>query len=276
MLPARGAGYSIGTSTRQARANMPAVSLDLEMRGEGPDLVLLHSLLADRASFASLAERLAGERRLILVNMPGFGASPPAEPLAGYADRIIALFDELSLPPADVIGNGLGGFVALAMAARHGERLRRIVAIGSAASFTEPGRATFRALADKAERDGMAALADAAVRRMFTDSFIAGHPEIAAERAAAFRAMEPGVFAKAARALAALDLSADLPRIRNPVLVVAGERDGATPPGLGRDLAARLPEARFVELPGLGHAPHVEAPDAVVAAVSPFLGLRPS
>jgi 3-oxoadipate enol-lactonase len=253
---------------------MPAVSLDVEMRGEGPDLVLLHSLLADRASFAPLAERLAGARRLVLVNMPGFGASPPAEPLAGYADRIVALFDELSLPPADVIGNGLGGFVALIVAARHGERLRRIVAIGSAAAFTEPGRATFRALADKAEREGMAALADAAVRRMFTDSFIAGHPEIAAERAAAFRGMEAGVFAKAARALAALDLSADLPRIRNPVLVVAGERDGATPPALGRDLAARLPDGRFVEFPGLGHAPHVEAPDAVVAAMAPFLELR--
>ena len=61
--------------------------LDVETSGSGPDVVLLHSLLTDRSSFAELAGRLATERRVALVNLPGFGKSPPAEPLAGYADR---------------------------------------------------------------------------------------------------------------------------------------------------------------------------------------------
>src|SRR5690606_31084004 len=76
---------------------------------------------------------------------------------ADYADAVAGVFDDLALPPeTDVLGNGLGGFVALALAARHGARFARMVLVGSAIAFPEAGRATFRALADKVERYGMA------------------------------------------------------------------------------------------------------------------------
>ena len=255
---------------------MGGTGLDVEIVGAGRNLVLLHSLLSDRRSYRALAGRLAGERRLILVNMPGFGASPAgAAPVDGYADAIANLFDDLALPrDTDIVGNGLGGFVALSLAIRHGERFDRAVLIGGAVAFPEAGRATFRALAEKAERDGMAALADTAVRRMFADAYVATHPEVAAELKSVFAGLDPRVFAAAARALAALDFGPDLGRIANPVLVVAGELDGATPPALGRELARRIPGAAMIELPGLGHCPHIQDADAVIRAVSPFLGLR--
>jgi 3-oxoadipate enol-lactonase len=160
------------------------------------------------------------------------------------------------------------------MAARHGERIGRIVLLGAAVAFPEPGRATFRGLAEKVEREGMAGVADVAVARMFPEDFIAAHPEIVAERRAVFLRIDLSVFAAAARSLATLDLSAELDLIRNPVLVVVGEKDGATPPGLGRALAERLPDARFIELPGIGHAPHIQAFDLLVTTIAPFLGLR--
>jgi 3-oxoadipate enol-lactonase len=258
---------------------MPMAGIDLEVVGEGRDLVLLHSLLTDRSSYAALAARLAPERRLILVNLPGFGASPRlapgGEPLAGMADRIAALFDDLSLPPGtDVLGNGLGGFVGLTLAIRHGARFARLVLIGSAVAFPEPGRATFRAMADKADTEGMAALAGAAMLRMFPQAYIDANPAVIADRTAVFNAIDPHVFAAACRALASLDLASDLARIANPVLVVVGEHDGATGASLGQDLAARLPDAGAVVLPGAGHAPHMQAPDALAAAIGPFLGLK--
>lgn len=247
--------------------------LDAETFGSGPDIVLLHSLLSDRSSFTLFAERLPRERRVTLVNLPGFGASPPAEPLDGYADWVVELCRSLGTKP-DIIGNGLGSFVALIAAARHGEEIGRIVLLGAAVAFPEPGRATFRALAGKAEREGMAAIADAAVERMLNADFVVAHPDIAADRKAAFVRINPAVFAAAARSLSTLDLTDEVKRVRNPVLVVAGEKDGATPPALGRDLAARLPDARFVELPGVGHAPHIHAPDLLIETLRPFLELR--
>ena len=246
--------------------------LDVETIGKGPDLVLLHSLLTDRSSFAGLARQLADRRRVTLVNLPGFGSSPPADPLVGWADRVADLCDSLggSAKP-DILGNGLGSFVALLVAAQHSPEVGRLVLLGAAIAFPEPGRATFRGLAEKAEREGMAPIAEVAIARMFTPDFVAAHPDIVAERKAVFLRIGPAVFAGAARALATLDLSAEVERIRNPVLIVVGEKDGATTPALGRELAARLAHARLVELPGVGHAPHIHAPDLLVATIGPFL-----
>jgi 3-oxoadipate enol-lactonase len=253
-----------------------APQLNVEITGEGRDLVLLHSLLSDRTSFEPLAARIAGQRRLILVDLPGFGGSPPVGPALGdYAQAIAGLFDDLALQPGtDVLGNGLGGFVALALASQHGARFQRMVLAGSAIAFPETGRATFRALAEKVEQDGMAAVAGAAMRRMFPEAFIAANPDLVAGREAVFRQIDPGVFAAACRALAALDLSAEVAGIRNPTLIVVGAEDQATPPALGHALADRLAQAEVTVLPGLGHCPHIQDPDAFVAAIAPFLGLR--
>ena len=247
--------------------------LDVETIGSGPDIVLLHSLLSDRSSFLGLAHRLAPERRVSMVNLPGYGTSPSAEPLHGYADRIAAYCEALGPAKPDVVGNGLGSFVALTLAARHGARVGRIVLLGCAVAFPEQGRATFTALAEKVRQGGMAAVADIAMARMFPEDFIAAHPDVVAERRAVFLRIDPSAFAAAALALATLDLSPEIDRVRNPVLLVVGEKDGATPPALGRDLAGRLPDARFVELPGVGHAPHIHALDLLIATVGPFLGL---
>lgn len=250
------------------------MKLDTETIGTGPEIVLLHSLLTDRTSFRGLADRLSKERRVTLVNLPGFGGSPPSEPLVGWADRVAEMCLSLGFSAKpDVLGNGLGSFVALTMAARHGAQIGRIVLLGAAIAFPEQGRATFRGLADKVEREGMASVADIAVARMFPEDFLAAHPEIVAERKAGFQRIDPSVFAAAARSLATLDLSAELELIRNPVLVVVGERDGATTPALGRALAQRLPDARYRELPGIGHAPHIQALDLLIATIAPFLDL---
>ena len=249
------------------------MKLDTETIGTGPDIVLLHSLLTDRTSFAALAARLAQQRCVTLVNLPGFGASPPAEPIAGWADRIADLCGELGPSKPDILGNGLGSFVALTLAAHHGELVGRLVLLGAALAFPDQARATFRSLAERAEREGMVSIADVAVARMFTGDFVAAHPDIAAERKAVFLRIEPAVFAAAARSLATLDLTDEVERVRNPVLIVVGEKDGATPPVLGRALADRLADARFVELPGVGHAPHIHAPGMLIETISPFLGL---
>jgi 3-oxoadipate enol-lactonase len=255
---------------------MSGPGLDVEIVGRGRDLVLLHSLLSDRTSFEPLAARIAEQRRLILVNLPGFGTSPSAGPALGeHADAIAGLFDDLALPPTtDILGNGLGGFVALHLAIRHGEKFERMVLVGSGIAFPDAGRATFRGLADKVEQSGTGVVATVAMRRMFPDAFIAAHPEVVAGREAVFRGIDVAVFAAACRALAALDLAPELPKVRNPTLIVVGTEDQATPPALGQALADRLTDARLTLLPGLGHCPHIQDPDAFVAAIGPFLGLR--
>ena len=112
-------------------------------------------------------------------------------------------------------------------------RFERMVLVGSAIAFPEAGRATFRALADKVEEGGMAAVVDAAMRRMFPEPFIAANPEVVAGREAAFRRIDPAVFAAACRALAALDLSGELSASRTRPCSWSAPRTRRRRPGSG-------------------------------------------
>ena len=246
--------------------------LDIEKCGEGKPLVLLHSLLQDRSSFAEIARRLAKQRTVYNVNMPGFGTSPKADPLDGYADAVSEAFAAHGIgADVDVIGNGLGGFVALALALRHGQKLNRMVLVGSAIRFPDAGRAAFRGMAAKSQSDGMDALVDQALLRMFPAEHIAAHPDEMEPLKDVFRSIDPDVFAAACLSLAELDLTERLDRIAIPTLVAVGEHDAATALPLGRALAETLPNGRLEVLTGLAHAPHLQDPDRFLAVVMPFL-----
>jgi 3-oxoadipate enol-lactonase len=178
---------------------------------------------------------------------------------------------ELGGGPAVLLGNGYGSFVALTLALRHGALVSRLVLAGTGAAFTEPGRAAFRAMAGAAAAGGLAAVADTAMRRLFSPEFQAANPALVEARRERFLATDPAVFAGACAALAALDLRDRVGALDVPALVVVGGEDEATPPPMARELAVLLPDARLVELPGLAHVPQLQDPDRFAAAIETFI-----
>lgn len=257
------------------RITIQGADLEYDEIGYGRPLILLHSLLADRTAFEHVAPLLAPERRLLMVSLPGFAGSSAAEPsVEAYADRIAGLFGALGLPEdTDVLGNGFGGFVAVALAIRHGHLFDRLVLADTGMTFSPEGRKAFDVMAAKASEGGMAALADIAMRRLFPDSFLEANPVVVERCRDALLRTDPDMFARACQVLARLDLSGEVPEIRNPTLVVVGSLDAATPPVMARAIAGAIPGARFLELDGLGHAPHVQAPERFVAALTEFLSI---
>src|SRR5262245_58451835 len=245
--------------------------VDVEQTGSGPDLVLLHSLLTDRSVFDRVVPKL--RRRLTLINLPGYGGSSPAgTDIEGYADRIAAVLEALKLPrDTAVLGNGFGGFIAVMLAVRHGQRFGKLIAAPALAGFPEAAKQPFHRMAGLVSEKGMGAVLDAAIQRMLPAAFAAANPNVVAERKASLAKADPACFATACRALASLDLSASLSRIDKPTLVMVGSEDATTPPALARELAAGIAGAKFVELKGCGHCPQVEDPTAFVAAVEAFL-----
>jgi 3-oxoadipate enol-lactonase len=250
-------------------------ALDIIEAGAGKPIVLLHSLLADRAIFDKIVPILARQRRVIVPDLPGFGGSSSAgATIEGIADRIAGLFDALELgTTADVLGNGFGGFVASALAIRHGATFDRLILADTGTGFTPEGKQSFFAMAERVRQSGMEAIVDVALKRLFPEDFIAANPAIMAERRAALVKTNPEFFAEACHALAALDLTAHIGTIRNPTLVVVGELDAATPPEMARALAKALPGAALIEMPGCGHAPMAQAPEAFIKVISKFLDL---
>lgn len=254
---------------------VPEGTIDVAETGQGRPLILLHSLLADRTVFDRVAPTLAKTRRVILPDLPGFGGSSAAgADISSIADRVSQLFGALDLPrETDVLGNGFGGFVASTLAIRHGDRFDRLILADTGLGFDEPGRAAFHGMAGRVREGGMNAVIQIAMRRLFPESFLASRPDIRAEREAALARTDPKLFALACEALARLDLSMEIGVIRNPTLVLVGELDAATPPPMSYSLAQAIAGARLVELPGLGHAPMAQDPDAFLSAISTFLNL---
>jgi 3-oxoadipate enol-lactonase len=258
---------------------MPIIELDglkveYTQTGTGKDLLLLHSLLTELSVFEQVLPALAASRRVTCINLPGYGASTPADftSVADYADHVARSMDALKLPAStDVFGNGFGAFVALEMAIRHGARFARLLVADTVASFPEPARLPFRGMAEKVRAHGMQAVLDTAIGRMFPAEFQAQHPEVVAERKARLAPANAECFARACLALAALDLRAQLGGVRNPALVMCGALDQTTPAALAQQVAKAIPGAQYREIADSGHCPMLEQPQALVAAMIAFL-----
>jgi 3-oxoadipate enol-lactonase len=259
---------------------MPIISVDgatvdVAEAGSGRDLVVLHSLLAERSAFDRVVPALACNHRLWLVNLPGYGESTAAgSSVEDYADHVARAIRVLGLTAeTDVLGNGLGGFVAVALACRHGEMFGRLIVADALATFPPEGKEPLWRMAKRVKDQGMTAVLDAAIQRMFAPAFIAANPAVVAERKEALAKADPQCFEVACAALAQVDLEPLLAGIRNPTLVMAGALDAATPAPLVRRLAAAIPQAKFVEIGECGHCPQLEKPETFVKIVEEFIGV---
>ncbi len=240
--------------------------------GEGPTSLVLHSLLTDRSAFDDVTGPISG--RFLTLDLPGFGESDPAGPVIDeYAHRIGAVIEALGLERdgLTLIGNGLGAFVALGTAIHHGDLFDRLLLVGCGAGFPETAKGAFTAMIEAVSSGGMEAVIPIAVRRIFTDEYLATHPEAVEARAAVLRQTDVMAFVTACTALQSLDYKGLASTVSNPTLIVVGEDDQATPPQLAEELHGLIPGSTLVRLPGVAHAPQIQDPGAFVNGTRRFL-----
>lgn len=239
--------------------------LHSERSAEGPGLplVLAHPIGASLRFWDALLPHLARHGPVLRYDLRGHGDSPvsPAEgSIDGFADDLLRLADAQGLQRFDLCGVSLGGMVALAVAARAGERVHRVVVSSTAASVAPPPTG-WNARREAALKEGMAPLAGPMVERMFSPAFRAtGHPLIGTLKAV-FEGMSPIGYAAAVSILRDADLGPLLARVAAPTLVVAGLQDPLCTPEKQQALADALPHARLATL-DCGHFPPVEEPAA--------------
>ena len=254
----------------------PVNGLDMyyEIHGGGAPLLLLHGAYMTIDLMDAILSGLAASRQVIAVEQQGHGHTADIDRPITYeqmADDSAGLLDHLGVERADVVGYSMGGGIALQMAIRHPGIATKLILADCGAAFSEPGREAFRNMAAATKAKGLAAITDVAMRRLFAPEFQADHPDLMADRRAAFLRTDPEVFRAACDALAGLDLRPELGKVNVPVLVLVGEHDEATPPPMSHELAAGLPQARLEIIPGCAHVPQLQSPDVFLDAIGDFL-----
>lgn len=255
-------------------------ALEYEVRGDGPDLLLLHAFPFDLSMWDDVVAALAPHARCLRFSARGFGSSSPAGALLsmeGIAADAVALMDHLGVSRALVCGLSMGGYAALAMARAHAPRVTGLALCDTRAEADgAEARGNRAALAAAVRAQGIAPVVDAMLPRLLGATTQRERPAVVARARAAMERAAPAAVADALAGLAArADQTGFLREIRVPTLCLAGEEDVLTPPTDAQRMAEAIPGARLALLPGSGHLPCFEAPGALADRILELLATRP-
>lgn len=238
--------------------------------------VVLHGFTGSAAAMAPLTSRLPDP--VLALNLPGHGAGPISDDPAGYtmAAAVAGVVNATAhLERFALVGYSMGGRVALHVAMAHPDRVTTLALIGARAGIDDPVERAKRiaadeALADRIESEGIEWFADYwADRPLFATQRTRLSVDQQAEIRAQRLACDPRGLARSLRGMGAGAVEPVGCRLRElamPCALIAGA-DDAKFAAIADRMASAIPQATICEIPGAGHAAHVEAPDATAAAV---------
>lgn len=252
----------------------------LRRLGQGPRLLLLHGTGASAASWWPVARCLAPRFEILMPDLPGHGES------AGFADHraslprmgaaLAALLRALDWRPQWMAGHSAGAAVMLQLQLAESAEAEGLLAVNAAlrplpglAGQLFPPLARWLARQDWLQRQAAARAAQApALQRLLAST----GSRLDAQGQAQYQAL----LSKPAHVRGALDMMAHwdleplrplLPKLRQPLWLLAGNADATVAPQQSERLAAELPGARYLPLEGLGHLAHEEAPARVASLI---------
>jgi 2-succinyl-6-hydroxy-2,4-cyclohexadiene-1-carboxylate synthase len=230
----------------------------------------LHGFTHTGASWDPVRAALGERYRAVAPDIRGHGAAAEALPVT--LEAVIAdIASAAPVEPFTLVGYSMGGRIALHVALALPERVDRLVLTGASPGLADPGERAERRAADEALADEIEGMGiDAFAARWAQTPVLAGQPpDVGALVDADRRRNTPAGLARALRGLgtgALPSLWDRLAEVPMSVTLVVGERD-AKFTAIAAEMAARLPQADVVTVPGAGHAVHLEAPEAVAGLI---------
>lgn len=260
-----------------ARIALNEVTLNVEERGTGPALLLVHGYPLDHQMWRHQIEALSGAARVIAADLRGFGQSDVTSgvvTMQRMADDLAELLDKLAIrEPITLCGLSMGGYVAWQFALRHRDRLGKLILCDTKAAADTPEVAKGRLeTAQRVLAEGAQAIVDGMIGRLFAPQTLERQNDVVQATRRVILSTSPEGIAAALRGMAERpDVTGQLASIDVPALVVCGTHDGISPPEEMRQIADALPQGQFVEIADAGHMAPLENPTAVNAAISAFL-----
>lgn len=258
----------------------------VHVEGSGPILLFAHGFPFDSRIFLPAIKKLATRFTCVAPDLRGFGMTklganghnPVGQPrvkMGRYADDLASLVAILSCQHHNksekivFCGLSMGGYIALAFARRHPERLAGIVFCDSNEVPDSTVKARGRMmLADTIDALKLPSFVDRMIPNLLAPETLAEHGEVSSELREIMASQTPDAIAAGSRGMASRPDSSDvLPTLEAPVLVLGGDHDQlSTPVGLD-EIASKIPHATRVTIPHSGHLPPLENPDAFADAI---------
>lgn len=236
----------------------------VETKGQGETLILLHGLFGTLDNFQYLLRDFGKTYNVIAPIMPVFELPLRHVSVAGLVDFMVGFVDFKKLSKFHILGNSLGGHIALLYALKEPSHVLSIILTGSSGLYEKAMGTTFPRREDKEY-----------IRKKIQSTFY--------DPASASDAMIDEVFAavndrgKVIRAISMAksalrhNLSDKLGQINTPTLLIWGKQDAITPPFVGEKFKELLPNSTLFFIDKCGHAPMLERPEEFNKYLTDFL-----
>jgi pimeloyl-ACP methyl ester carboxylesterase len=260
--------------------------------GEGPPLLMLHGSgpgVAGWRNFRGVLAEFAEQYRCLVLEFPGFGVSDDfgGHPMLTAFDAVVRFVDALGLDAVDIVGNSMGGAVAINYAIANPERVRRLVTIGGIGrNIFSPGPPEGIRLLQEFTEDPSRERLIRWLHSMVYDPAVVTE-ELIEERwqhatapktlAAARRMYSKDAFAQMTKAMDASKAPqpwAIMHRLNAPTLITWGRDDRVSPLDMALIPMQTIPNAELHVFPNCGHWTMIEAKDAFVSVVLGFLARK--
>jgi 3-oxoadipate enol-lactonase len=258
-----------------ASIDINGVMLDYSDRGKGTPIVLLHGFPLDSRIFSKQLDLLSVSHRVITPDLCGFGRSRSERQfsIASLADDVHHLLQKIDALPCVLGGLSMGGYVALAYVRKYPNDLKGLVLIDTRAEGDTPeGKTNRQKMADLARSDGSKPVADQMFPKMLSPKTVEDQQHIAAMARSIMEMCPPRTIEHACFAMRDRDdFTEELPSVAVPTLIIVGEDDAITPPGMSRQMNQQIPRSELCIIKNAGHLSAMEQPEEVSSRIDEFV-----
>jgi 3-oxoadipate enol-lactonase len=250
------------------------IEINCVTEGDGPWVVMSHSLACDLSMWDEQAAMLKRSHRVLRFDARGHGNSDApsgAYTLEMLSDDLLGLLDSLKVERPHFIGLSMGGMIGMTFALRHPGRLRSLVLCDTSSRIPPEAGPVWEGRIKTATEQGMEPLVEPTLKRWFTEPFFAANRPMMDRVGNMIRKTPVPGYVGCCRAIPKINLTDRLGAIKSPVQVVVGEQDVGTPVEMSRAINAAIPGSELVIIPSASHLSNLEQPKQFNSAVLRFL-----
>lgn len=256
------------------KAKTNGIEINYTIEGQGPWVVMSHSLACDRSMWDEQAQLLKPRYRVLRFDTRGHGGSDApdgAYTLDMFSADLLGLLDGLSVETPHFIGLSMGGMIGMTFALKYPKRFRSLVLCDTSSRIPPEAGPIWEGRIKIAAEQGMGPLVEPTLQRWFTEPFYQSNKPMMARVGQMICNTRASGYIGCCKAIPEIDVTDRLGAITCPVQVVVGEQDAGTPVAMSRAIHDAIRGSELVVIPSASHLSNLEQPAAFNKAIAGFL-----